>query len=63
MVEDPAASVGASEGVAEGSTAAGSTMNEMRSAGCGRAGIVAVEGSSTAHATTDIIQRRQEVPT
>jgi hypothetical protein len=38
-------------------------MNEMLSAGCGRAGIVAVEGSSTAHATADIIQRRQEGPT
>jgi hypothetical protein len=63
MVEDPAASVGVGEGLAEGATAAGSTINEMLNAGCGRAGMAAADGSSTAQATTDISQRRHVVPT
>lgn len=63
MVEDPAPSVGVVEGVGEGSTAAGSTINEMLSAGCGRAGMIALDVNSTAQATADIVQRRHEVPT
>jgi len=63
MVADPAALVGAGEGLAEASTAAGSTKKETLNAGWGREGSAAVDGSSTAHAMAAISQRRQDAPT
>src|SRR6202022_1149509 len=63
VVTDPTAPVGTGQGLAEASTAAGSPSKETLSAGWGRAGRAAADGSRTAHAIAATAQRRQEVPT
>src|SRR3989442_4463263 len=63
VVADSAAPVGAGEGLAGVSTAAGSTRNDTLIAGCGRVGIEAVDGSRTAQTTAMMTHRRDEPPT
>jgi hypothetical protein len=63
VVADPAPPIGAGEGLAEASTAAGSTKKETLNEGWGRDGSAAADGSKTAHAMAVSSQRRQDAPT
>src|SRR5205823_769494 len=63
VVADPAASVGAGEGLTGASSAAGSTIKDTLNAGLGRDGSAAADGKRTAQATAVTSQRRHEAPT
>src|SRR2546421_1478538 len=62
LVEDSTAFVGAIEGLAEGSTAAGSTTKDTLTAGCERTGIVAADGRRTPQMTAPTTHARHEPP-
>src|SRR2546421_2869098 len=62
LVEDSTALVGAIEGLAEGSTAAGSTTKDTLTAGCERTGIVAADGRRTPQMTAPTTHARHEPP-